>query len=190
MPASTSNHWSLFDTVIGPCAVAWGARGIVGIRLPSETPDETATSLGPVACKPSTEPTPQIRHAIDRISALLAGEDPDLGEITIDLSRLTDFDRRVLDLTRAIPRGRTRTYGAIAIELGDPLLARDVGRALAHNPIPIVVPCHRVVGADEKLVGFSAPGGLVTKRRLLATEGVFPGGKTLFDHFEVDPDRS
>jgi methylated-DNA-[protein]-cysteine S-methyltransferase len=100
----------------------------------------------------------------------LSGESPDLSFVQIDLNNIPALDRRVYELARTIPPGETLTYGQIATRLGDPLLARDVGQALARNPFPIVVPCHRVVAAGGKLGGFSARGGVATKQRLLAIE--------------------
>ena len=90
------------------------------------------------------------------------------------------MQRRVYDIVRKIPAGATFTYGEIAERLGDRLLARDVGEALGHNPFPIIVPCHRVLAAGSKIGGFSAPGGVRTKLRLLEIEGAQPGGPTLF----------
>ncbi len=87
--------------------------------------------------------------------------------------RLRPFQRRVLQAVARIPYGETRTYGQIAAAIGQPNAARAVGRAVATNPLPIVVPCHRVVGARGDLHGFSGPGGLATKARLLAMEQTF-----------------
>jgi methylated-DNA-[protein]-cysteine S-methyltransferase len=80
------------------------------------------------------------------------------------------FEQRVYEVARTIPAGQTLTYGQIATRLGDRLLARDVGQALGRNQFPIVVPCHRVLAASGKLGGFSAPGGVATKQRLLEIE--------------------
>jgi methylated-DNA-[protein]-cysteine S-methyltransferase len=78
------------------------------------------------------------------------------------------------------------TYGEIAKQLGDRLLARAVGHALGHNPAPLIVPCHRVVAASGKSGGFSAGGGVVTKLRLLTIEGAQPTGPTLFDRLPLE----
>jgi len=96
----------------------------------------------------------------------------DLRELVLDMEGLPPFNRRVYELARTIPPGSTLTYGDIAVRLGSPGTARAVGQALGHNPFPIVVPCHRVLAADGRMGGFSAPGGVVTKRRMLAIEGV------------------
>ena len=92
----------------------------------------------------------------------------DLGFVVLDDEEIDAFRREVYAATRAVPPGSTATYGEIARVIGRPDGARDVGAALARNPTPIIVPCHRVVGANGKLTGFSAPGGLETKRRMLA----------------------
>ena len=100
----------------------------------------------------------------------------------------TDFLRRVWAITRAITRGRTRTYGAIAWEAGSPKGARAVGQAMARNPWPIIVPCHRVLGSDGRLTGFG--GGLYMKQRMLMMEGAqvpVSYRKVAFD-WDDDPD--
>ena len=92
-------------------------------------------------------------------------------EVEIDWSVMTPFQQDVLQIVCDIEYGRTRTYGDIARQLGKPQAMPAVGRANATNPIPIVIPCHRVLGADGRLQGYSAPGGIETKARLLRLEG-------------------
>jgi methylated-DNA-[protein]-cysteine S-methyltransferase len=122
--------------------------------------------------------------AIEGIVAVLAGEPRDLGFVALDERAIEPFRRDDYAATRRIRPGTTATYGAVARAIGrrDPEAPRDVGAALARNPFPIVVPCHRVLGANGKLTGFSAPGGLETKRRMLELEGT-PGfgQRVLFD---------
>ncbi len=105
---------------------------------------------------------------------MLGGRAVDLGFVVLDERGIDPLRRAVYAATRAIPPGTTATYGDVARAIGRPDAARDVGAALARNPWPIVVPCHRVLGANGKLTGFSAPGGLETKRRMLELEGA-PG---------------
>jgi len=121
-----------------------------------------------------------VRRTIADIAALLAGERRDLGDAVLDWAAVPDFNRRVYDVARAIPPGSTLSYGEVAERLGDRNLARDVARALGQNPFPIVVPCHRVTAAGGKTGGFSAPGGVRTKLRLLSIERAQPSGPTLF----------
>jgi len=109
--------------------------------------------------------------------------------VAIDTERIPAFNRRVYDVARTIPPGATLTYGEIAERLGDKLLARDVGQALGQNPIPLIVPCHRVLAAGGKTGGFSAPGGVISKLRLMTIEGAQPSGPTLFDHLPLTAKR-
>jgi methylated-DNA-[protein]-cysteine S-methyltransferase len=148
-----------FDTPIGRCAIAWSERGIVGVRLPGRRtkPDHGA-------------PPPEVRRAIERITALLCGEASDLTGVALDMADVPPFHRRVYEAARAIQPGATLTYGELAARIGASGEAREVGQALARNPFALVVPCHRVVAAGGKAGGFSAPGGVATKRRLLAIE--------------------
>jgi methylated-DNA-[protein]-cysteine S-methyltransferase len=108
--------------------------------------------------------------------ATLAGQPADLRDVPLDESAVEAERRAVYAATRDIPPGSTRSYGEVARAMGleDPRAARDVGAALARNPFPIIVPCHRVLAANGTLHGFSAPGGLATKRRMLELEGA-PG---------------
>jgi methylated-DNA-[protein]-cysteine S-methyltransferase len=156
-----------FETALGTCAVRWTTEGIAGVRLPSAT----TARLPRAADVPVPEP---VRAVIDAIVAVLDGERRDLGFVALDEAGLDELQRKVYAATRTVLPGTTVTYGAIARAIGRPDAARDVGAALARNPFPIVVPCHRVVGANGKLTGFSAPGGLATKRRMLQLEGA-PG---------------
>jgi methylated-DNA-[protein]-cysteine S-methyltransferase len=166
-------EFHLFDTAIGRCAIAWGEKGVVGVWLPEADDRRTLLRIRrrlPEAVQ--SEPPAEIRTAIDSVAALLAGERRDLSGIALDLDSVTSFPRRVYEIARRIPPGETRTYGEIAAKLGNPSLAREVGQALARNPFPLVVPCHRVLAANGKSGGFSAPGGVATKLRLLQIEGV------------------
>ncbi len=163
--------YTLFPTAIGPCAVAWTERGICAIQLPDADEERTTRLLR--ARIPSAEPatpTRDVALAIRRIREHLAGSAQDLTTIRLDTSRLGAFDARIYELARRIPTGQTVTYGELARRAGSPGAARAVGVSMGRNPYPIVVPCHRVV-AKGGAGGFSAPGGLLTKARLLAAEG-------------------
>lgn len=180
--AGMQANFALFDTAIGSCGIVWNARGLTGVQLPKK--DEAATRARVQQRYPSAveaAPSPQVQEAIDGIVALLRGEPRDLTGIAIDNARTPEFNAKVYAITRNVPPGKTITYGEIAIQLGDKLLARDVGQALGENPCPLVMPCHRVLAANGKPGGFSAAGGVVTKLKLLSIEGAQPGGPTLFD---------
>lgn len=161
-----------FETAVGRCTIVWSDAGISGFQLPEE--DETAGQAYlrrrfPHAIEQA--PPPAIAQAIDEVVRLLQGEKVDLSALALDLSDVSDFDRRVYEIARTIPASRTLTYGDIAAQLGDSTLSRAVGQSLGRNPIPVIVPCHRVLAAGGRPGGFSAPGGLTTKRRLLEIEG-------------------
>ncbi|MCF8476294.1 MAG: methylated-DNA--[protein]-cysteine S-methyltransferase [Pseudolabrys sp.] len=177
--------FALFDTAIGACAVVWNARGLIGVQLPEV--NEAATRARVVQRFPAakqTGPPPSVQHAIDGMIALLAGERRDLNRVAIDNTDTPAFNARVYAIVRQIPPGQTLTYGEVAEKLGDKSLARAVGQAMGQNPCPVVMPCHRVLAASgkqgSKTGGFSAPGGVVTKLKLLTIEGAQPGGPTLF----------
>jgi methylated-DNA-[protein]-cysteine S-methyltransferase len=174
--------FTIFDTAIGACGIAWSARGVYAVQLPEGSREATRTRLIKRYPQALEAPPPSaVRHAIDGIVALIAGERRDLIDIVIDDEGTPDFNKRVYAVARRIPPGETLTYGEVAERLGDKLLARAVGQALGENPCPVVMPCHRVLAASGKTGGFSAPGGVDTKLRLLTIEGAQPGGPTLFD---------
>ena len=182
--------FALFETAIGPCGIVWSERGVAGVQLPERNEDATRKRIRrrfPAAHEAA--PPDVVQRAIDGIVALLAGEPRDLTHVAIDTDGMADLNRRVYAIARTIPPGATLSYGEIAERLGDRNLARDVGQALGQNPIPIIVPCHRVLAAGGKMGGFSAPGGIVTKLRLLTIEGAQPNGPTLFDRLPLQAPR-
>ena len=139
--------------------------------------------VGPAPPKPYRRPA--CNAPSTAVLALLAGEAVDLGDIALDLEAAPDFHRKVYEVARTIPPGQTMTYGEIARKLGTPHELREVGQALGRNPIAIIVPCHRVLGADGKMGGFSANGGVATKRRILEIEGASAvGAGPLFDRLK------
>lgn len=182
--------YAIFATSLGPCGIAWGPCGITGVQLPEESADDVRAALertqpGAGEAGPPTE----VAATIDRIRALVAGRSrDDLSDVRLDMSGLSEFLQRAYAITRTITPGHTLTYGQIADRLGSPGLARAVGRAMGANPFPIIVPCHRVLGADGSIGGFSAHGGAATKRRMLLAEGVpEQGGPALFPAEQLFP---
>ena len=168
----TTHGFAVFETAIGDCGIAWSTAGVTGFQLPERDLSSTRqrmTSRFTGAIE--APPPPDIQRAVDAVIALLGGGRVDLAFVPIDMDGLPAFHQRVYDVARSIPPGATLTYGAIATQLGDPGSARAVGQALGRNPIPVIVPCHRVLAADGKTGGFSAPGGTATKLNLLAIEG-------------------
>jgi methylated-DNA-[protein]-cysteine S-methyltransferase len=174
--------YALFETAIGRCGIVWSERGIVGVQFPEGSEQATRNRLQrrfPNAREAAAPPS--VLRTIEEIVALLSGERRDLKDAVLDCAAVPDFNRRVYDVARAIPPGSTLSYGEVAERLGDRSLARDVAQALGQNPFPIIVPCHRVMAAGGKTGGFSAPGGVRTKLRLLSIERAQPSGPTLFD---------
>ncbi|MEM8794267.1 MAG: methylated-DNA--[protein]-cysteine S-methyltransferase [Pseudomonadota bacterium] len=175
-------HFSLFPTSLGECGIAWRGETVIATSLPEKSPGETARRLAAQTGGTEADPPHAIQRGIDAIKALLEGENTDLTFIDCDFSGLDDFAEKVYELALTIPPGKTLTYGDIASELGDKQLSRSVGQALGRNPFPIIVPCHRVVGAGGKLTGFSANGGVSTKLKMLEIEGAeVAGPPSLFD---------
>jgi methylated-DNA-[protein]-cysteine S-methyltransferase len=172
-------HHCLFDTAIGPCGIAWSARGLTAVQLPEADPARTEKRLiAKSASAGAAEPPPPVAALIADIKRYLAGEQVDFSAVAVDLDGVDPFRRKLYDAMRAVGFGHTTTYGELAhtIGLSEPQAAQDVGQAMGRNPVPIVIPCHRVLAAGKKLGGFSAHGGPSTKARLLALEGVHPDG--------------
>ena len=173
----SQHHYHLFETAIGWAGVAWSDKGLTAAHLPERDREIARRSFArrvPEATE--AEPSPDVEAVIASIRALLRGEKVDLSSAGLDIARVPEFNARVYAIARAIPAGQTMPYGEIAIQLGDRLLAREVGAALGKNPWPIVVPCHRVTAANGKLGGFSAHGGAETKLKLLKIEGAAAAG--------------
>jgi methylated-DNA-[protein]-cysteine S-methyltransferase len=170
--ATAVRGFFLFDTPLGPCGIAWGPGGIVGVQLPDGSAAATRARLGRRFPGASDGPAPaHVQAAAGAITALLCGEPSDLSGIVLDWGGVPAFHRRVYEATRTIPAGETCSYGDVAARLGDRRLARAVGQALGRNPFALIVPCHRVLTAAGRLGGFSARGGVTTKWKLLTIEG-------------------
>ena len=168
----TVSGFTLFDTPVGACSLIWRDDRIVGLRLPEASPAATRSRIRrrwPEAVEQA--PPAAMQAVIDRVLALLRGERIDLGDAPLDFGTAPEFHQRAYAIARTIPAGQTMTYGEIARRLGTPHESREVGQAMGRNPIAIIMPCHRVLGADGKMGGFSATGGVAIKRRILEIEG-------------------
>lgn len=180
---------TLFETAIGRCGLAWRNDAVVAVQIPERTDDATIARLAAKAGVSATSAgvgtvPPWVGEVVSGIVALLAGDDVDLTGVPVDLGTPGPLEEAVWATTRTIPRGSALTYGEVAARIGQPGAAQAVGRALGTNPCPIVIPCHRVVGAGGALTGFSAHGGVETKRRMLLIEGCPIVAPTLFDAIE------
>jgi methylated-DNA-[protein]-cysteine S-methyltransferase len=159
---------SMFDTKLGAGAVIASEIGICRVMLPGPgevlTPERTAPSSG--ASSPLTE------RAAGMLKSYFKGERQNFADIPVDLASLSAFRARILLLIRSIPDGEVRSYGEVAAMVGMAGAARAIGGALAANPVPIIIPCHRVVAANGNLTGYTAPGGVAVKKLLLQMEHV------------------
>ncbi|MEV6622725.1 methylated-DNA--[protein]-cysteine S-methyltransferase [Amycolatopsis sp. NPDC051106] len=173
--------FTVFDTALGPCGLAWRDDVVTGTSLPDGAAAGLRARLAQRFPDAVEGPPPApVRVAVDGIVALLTGAREDLASVRLDFTGVPEFNRRAYEIARTIPPGKTLTYGDIAHRLGMPGSAQAVGQAMGNNPFPIVVPCHRVMAAGGKDGGFSARGGVATKRRMLVIEGALADEPTLF----------
>jgi methylated-DNA-[protein]-cysteine S-methyltransferase len=175
--------YTVFDTSVGRCGIAWGELGVLGVQLPEAREIETRRRMYQIFPDArELRPPAEIQSAIDGIAALLRGKAADFSEVRIDMTAVRPFDGRVYDFARTIPRGETLTYGEVAARLKASGAAHSVAQALSRNPFMLIVPCHRVLEAGGYADRISPNGGSISKRRLLSIEGAgSPGSKTLFD---------
>jgi methylated-DNA-[protein]-cysteine S-methyltransferase len=170
----TVHRYLVFETAGGFCGLAWNDVGITRFQLPGESAAATERLLlGRAPGAKPDDPTPGIAAVVAAVRRYFAGERTDFSELRLDLDEQDAFLKEVYAAARRVGWGHTTTYGALAREVGaGPEAARDVGQAMASNPIPLIIPCHRVLAAGGKLGGFSAPGGVAAKMRMLELEGV------------------
>ena len=165
--------YALFDTALGVCGVAWSSQGLTRLQLPESDPAATQARLMAWDSRAvASNPTPEIATAIAQLRRYFKGERIELNDIALDLGGISPFYQSVYAATRALAWGQTTSYGALAVAVGSPGAARAIGQAMSRNPVPIIVPCHRVLASGSKPGGFSSFGGTLTKGRLLAMEGV------------------
>ena len=172
--AHAGHYYLIFETAGGHCAIAWNAVDITRFQLPTKTAQAARRLLLrrlPDAV-PGT-PTPEVADAVAAAKRYFEGEQTDFSRFRLDLSGQDKLSEQIYAAARQVGWGRTTTYGSLAREIGaGPEVARDVGQAMARNPVPLLIPCHRVLAAGGKVGGFSAPGGSAAKARMLELEGV------------------
>lgn len=175
--------YTVFDTAVGRCGIAWSDAGVVGVQLPEAREIETRKRLFrqfPEARE--LRPSPNTEIAIEGIVAMLRGQDADFSDVTVDMSDVSAFNQRIFDHVRCIPRGETRSPGEIAAQAGIAGALHSIANALSRNPMPLIVPCHRVLDAGNGFDRASPASGLISKRRLLSLEGSRPHATlSLFD---------
>jgi len=155
-----------FNTDRGWVGISGSAKGLLRTTLPQRSAQEVRQSLGDRATY-ATWSSHSFEDLIQRVRSYFSGHRTTFPN-ELDLSQATAFQRQVWEITRLIPYGDTRSYSWVAEQIGKPGAVRAVGQALARNPLPIIVPCHRVVASDGKLGGYS--GGVEMKRYLLRLE--------------------
>lgn len=173
----TAQHYIVFETASGFCGIAWNSVGITRFQLPSGSAEATQRNL--LRRLPGAEsrtPTPQVLEAIAAVKRYFEGEKLDFCHFQLDLEEQEEFFKQIYAAARRVCWGQTTTYGTLARELGfGSEAAREVGQAMAKNPVPLIIPCHRVLAAGGKVGGFSAPGGAAAKIHMLELEGVHLG---------------
>ncbi|WP_192256817.1 methylated-DNA--[protein]-cysteine S-methyltransferase [Mesorhizobium silamurunense] len=171
----TAGH-AVLETVIGFMGIAWSEKGLIRLCLPERSREAVERRLfGHAGVSTTTEQPKWVAELIASIKAYAAGEDVDFSDVSVDLDGVDDFRLAIYDAARKLGFGETTTYGELAKRAGHSGLARETGAALGANPVPLVIPCHRILAAGGKIGGFSAPGGSVTKEKMLAMEGVRVG---------------
>lgn len=163
------SHAIVFETTLGLCGFSWETDAVAVFSLPQASPEALERRLkAPLA----TQPPAWVQRLVERVQRHLNGDVDDFADVALDLTAVSAFDQSVYAALRKVAPGSTTTYGGLAQAIGDAGAARAIGRSMATNPLPLLIPCHRVLPATGELGGFSAYGGDVTKQRLLAIEGV------------------
>jgi methylated-DNA-[protein]-cysteine S-methyltransferase len=169
-----ARHYFIFETASGFCGLAWSALGVTRFQLPAKSAEAAERLL--LRRAPGAElaaPTSEIAGIVAAVKLYFEGEQTDFSQVALDLDGQDAFCRQIYAAAREVGWGRTTSYGALAKQVGaGPEAARDVGQAMARNPVALIIPCHRVLAAGGKIGGFSAPGGSASKMRMLALEGV------------------
>ena len=171
--ASPSTGYAVFETAIGPCGLAWRGQQLVRVVLPEANARGTQTRLTTLFpdAQPLAPPT-WVKRAVRALTASVGGKAVSLDQLPLALDGVPPFHRRVYEAARLIERGQTLSYVELAKRAGSERASRAVGQAMARNPFPLVVPCHRVLAAGGKVGGFTARDGTTLKARILASEGV------------------
>lgn len=172
---ATSSH--IFETALGWVAIVWNERGVTQFFLPERDRAAMQRRLAAKAAgsAPSPSPPPAIAEIIDRVRLYCEGEAVEFCDVAVDLDGVDAFRLAIYAAARQLKFGEVTTYGELAARGGHPGLARETGQALGANPMPLIIPCHRIMAAGGKIGGFSAPGGSATKQKMLALEGVRVG---------------
>jgi methylated-DNA-[protein]-cysteine S-methyltransferase len=175
--------YTIFDTNLGRCGIAWGDDGVLAVQLAEAREIDTRRRLLR-QCPDARESRPgaEIDAVIKGLMAALGGQPCDFADVLLDRGGISAFDCRVFDAVRAIPRGETASFAEIAKAVRASGAIHAVGHAIRRNPFAVIVPCHRALAMAGDTSGLCANGGAITRRRLLSLEGALKtSGPTLFD---------
>jgi len=165
--------YCIIATAWGPLGLAWSEVGLLRVQL---TDIDGATTKGRLLHKlpepEEADPPDWLAPTTTELQRYFSGKPVAFSAIPLDLEKIAPFHRAVYDQTLLVGFGHTVTYGELAARAGQPGAAQAVGQAMGRNPMPVIIPCHRVLASNNKLGGFSAPGGQTTKLMLLDLEGV------------------
>jgi methylated-DNA-[protein]-cysteine S-methyltransferase len=175
-PPGTAPGAIIFETALGYFSLAWSATGFTRCVLPEPTREAARRRLAerggvaaPLVEDETALPAP-VRDTVEAIRSYALGDETGFDAVPLDLAGIDEFRLAVYTAARALGHGEVVTYGELAGRAGYPGMARETGTALGRNPVPLIVPCHRIIAAGGRLGGFSAAGGTDTKKRLLAHE--------------------
>ncbi|MEW9838675.1 methylated-DNA--[protein]-cysteine S-methyltransferase [Mesorhizobium marinum] len=166
------------ETALGFAGFAWSAAGLTRLYLfqhDRAAVERRLERLGAAPLAGGSAVPAWVAALADRIRAYAAGETVDFSSVPVDLAGIDDFRLAIYAATRRLGYGETTTYGELARLAGHAGLPRETGQAMGSNPVPLIIPCHRVLAAGGKVGGFSAPGGSIAKQRMLELEGVRVG---------------
>jgi methylated-DNA-[protein]-cysteine S-methyltransferase len=168
---------AVFETALGFMGLAWSEKGVTHLLLAERSREAIERRLLRVcgSAPAGFAMPPWVEKLIAAIRAYAAGETVDFSAVPVDLTGIDDFRLAIYDATRKLGFGETTTYGELARRAGHSGLPRETGAALGTNPVPLIIPCHRILAAGGKIGGFSAPGGSAAKEKMLALEGVHVG---------------
>jgi methylated-DNA-[protein]-cysteine S-methyltransferase len=170
----TTSGYVIFETARGFCGIAWSGFAIIALQLPTKRADAAGRLLRRRApgAAPGSPPL-AVAEVVASVKRYFDGEESDFSAVELDLNAQEPFARQIYEAVRRVRWGHTITYGSLAKQLGaGPETAREVGQAMARNPVPLIIPCHRVLAAGNRIGGFPAPGGSAANRRMLELEGV------------------
>ena len=181
--ASLSDGHAVFETALGFIGISWSDKGLTRLCLPQRDRAAVERRLlkhvrdagSAIPAELSSDAPAWVADLIGAITAYAAGAEVDFSGVPVDLSGVDDFRLAIYDAARKLQFGEITTYGELAVRAGHPGLPRETGAALGSNPVPLVIPCHRILAAGGKIGGFSAPGGSATKEKMLKLEGVRVG---------------